>query len=581
MPSTQARHLLNELGRTERRRTALAVTCGLLSGALTWLQMGLLAWIVSDLVVAGISPDRLELPFVLWLLILPLRGLASHAQETFSQAASLAIRSRLRSRLLDHLAALGPVRLAGHHSAKLSHLLIEQVEALDGYFARFRIQMWLATLLPLGLLMIVISQDWLAAIFLLLAAPLIPLFMSLVGMGAERLNRDQFDAVTRLAGHFIDRVRSLTTLQLFGQTAGAQTHVWQASDIYRQRSMKTLRLAFLSSAVLEFFSSVAIAVVAIYIGFGLLGYITYGPADQLTLFSGLLVLLLAPEFFQPLRSLAQHYHDRAAAMGAAEGLSALLAESPPAGRGLAKDTSMDQAGISGHPETDARRLPSRVSLDAVSVTHPDRGEVLSEVSLRLSPGETVVISGASGSGKSTLLQLIAGFIAPDSGCRTTASPHHFAWMDQRPLLLQASLADNLRIADANASDQALKTALAHAHLAEWVDTLAEGLDTRISERGVGLSGGQAQRLALARVFLSKAPLVLLDEPTASLDEHTEAAVLDGLARLGRDPSRTLVIATHQAALHALADRRLHIESGHLMSRDATQEPTDEPFTDDA
>ncbi|TDR56560.1 ATP-binding cassette subfamily C protein CydD [Halomonas ventosae] len=541
-----ARRYLKDLAAGERRRLRIAVLAGTAAGLLTIAQLVLLARFISRLVVDGTSPGEL-VPLLAGLLaMLALRALALYLQETLAQAASLRIRQRARRALLDHLARLGPVRLTSRHSASLASQLVEQVEALDGYFARFQPQLWLAVLVPLAVLLAALWLDWLAALFLLASAPLIPLFMALVGMGAERLNREQFDAVARLSGHFIDRVRGITTLQLFGRTAQATREVHAAADDYRQRSMRTLRLAFLSSAVLEFFASVAIAVVAIYVGFGLLGYIEYGPAEELTLFSGLLVLLLAPEFFQPLRSLSQHYHDRAAALGAAEGLVALLNEAPDAGRLPGK----------------AVPVPSRdvlVELEAASVDYPGRGRVLGPVDLTLAAGDVVAVTGPSGVGKSSLLQLLAGFVAPASGSVRRVEGLRLAWMDQRPLLIQGSLADNLRLAAPDAGEAEMRGALARAGLGELLAMLPLGLETRLGERGVGLSGGQAQRLALARVFLSRASLVLLDEPTASLDAETESQLIEALQGLA-EKGRTLVIATHHPALMALARRRLSLEA---------------------
>ncbi|GAB2713496.1 thiol reductant ABC exporter subunit CydD [Halomonas garicola] len=551
MPALTATRLLTDLAATQRRRLALAAGCGLLEGALVVLQAGLFAWIASALLVDHRPLARMALPFALWLSTLPLRGLLGYARETLAQDASLAVRKRLRHRLLDHLARLGPVQVAGHHTASLAYQAVEQVEALDGYLARFRVQLVLAVAVPLLVLGITLYLDWLAAIFLLLAAPLIPLFMALVGMGAERLNREQFAAVSQLSGHFIDRVRSLTTLRLFGHTERATQSIHAAADGYRVRSMRTLRLAFLSSAVLEFFASVAIAVVAIYVGFGLLGYIGYGPADELTLFSGLFILLLAPEFFQPLRSLAQHYHDRAAALGAAERIAELLDQPVPA-------TRRNDA-----PSPPPASEEDLLVLDAASVAHPGRGTVLGPVTTTVNRGDTIVITGASGSGKSTLLQLAAGFVAPeeDGACRR-APNLRFAWMDQRPLLVHGTLADNLRLADPEADDAALTRALESAHLGELLARLPQGLQTPVGERGAGLSGGQAQRLALARVFLSAAPLVLLDEPTASLDARSEQAIMSALEAL-KAAGRTLIIATHHPALIALASRRWQLDQGRL------------------
>lgn len=545
--ASTSRAWLAGLARAERRRLGLAVGCGLVAGIATVAQLVLLAWLVTSLLVEGRAPSTLFLAFIALAALMGLRALAQWGQETLGLAASLRLRRRARGELLDHLERLGPVGLTGHHSASLAQRAVDQVEALDGYVARFLPQRYLAVLLPLVILAVVAWLDWLAAVFLLLAAPLIPLFMALVGMGAERLNEEQFDAVARLSRHFIDRVRGITTLQLFGRTAAATEEVHAAADDYRRRTLRPLRLAFLSSAVLEFFAAVSIAVVAIYVGFGLLGYISYGPADQLTLFSGLLALLLAPEFFQPLRSLAQHYHDRASALGAAEGMVALLDETPR------------RSGLTPPAPHAARAV---AELEAVTVSHPERGRVLGPLDLTLAPGEVLAISGPSGVGKSTLLQLLAGFVDPDSGHRRLRTRLEVAWMDQRPLLIHGSLADNLRLAAPAADDAALHRALVAAGLGELVAGLPDGLDTRLGERGVGLSGGQAQRLALARVFLSEARLVLLDEPTESLDAESEAVVIEALMALAAE-GRSLVIASHRAAPLACADRHLTLRDGRL------------------
>ncbi|MFO8045258.1 MAG: thiol reductant ABC exporter subunit CydD [Halomonas sp.] len=540
------RRWLNGLATQERHRSGLAVVAGVVAALATLGQLGLLARVISQLLVEQATPASQLPALAAMVALLLVRAVALYCQERLGQLASLNIRSRVRSELLDHLARLGPGWLAGRHSGALASQLVEQVEALDGYFARYRPQLVLSVVSPLLVLGVALWLDWLAALFLLLAAPLIPLFMALVGMGAERLNREQFEAVSRLSGHFIDRVRAITTLQLFDRARGATAEVHAAADDYRRRSMRTLRIAFLSSAVLEFFASVAIAVIAIYVGFGLLGYITYGPSPELTLFSGLLVLLLAPEFFQPLRTLAQHYHDRAAALGAADGLLAILEAHPDPVR----------SADARPPQTPDALL----ELVGALVTHPGRGRVLGPLDLCLSPGEVVILTGLSGSGKSTLLQLLAGFVGPEAGERRLAADISFAWMDQRPLLIQGSLADNLRLADPEASDPAMMEALNKAGLGERIERLPDGLEAPVGERGVGLSGGQAQRLALARVFLSRAPLVLLDEPTASLDAETEAQVIVALQALAQE-GRTLVIATHHPALIAMASRCLAIEAG--------------------
>ncbi|WP_259054018.1 thiol reductant ABC exporter subunit CydD [Methylohalomonas lacus] len=538
-----ARVWLHDKARAVRGWLLIATLAGLAGGWLIIAQAGVIASIVAAAISAGVNLDEL-LPWFAGLGgIIALRAALQWLQETAGLEAGLRVRRQTRAELLEHSARLGPVRLSAYHSAELAGQLLEHSEALHGYFARFMPQMVLAAAIPLSILLVVARLDWLAAVFLLASAPLIPLFMSLIGMGAERLNRRQFETLARLAGTFLDRVRGLATLQLFGHAERSIDEVARAADDYRRRSMRTLRVAFLSSAVLEFFAAVAIATVAIYIGFALLGFIEFGPAPQLTLFSGLFILLLAPEFFQPLRNLAQHYHDRAAALAAGDILLDLLRQ-PAAATPITTSNAH-----------------TAVRLTGVSVSHPGRGRVLGPLSLDIAAGQFVVIDGPSGAGKSTLLQLVAGFVSPDDGhCHR---PDSFAWLDQRPFLLHGSVADNLRLAAATATDDALYAALREVGLTDWLERQPRGLATPIDERGSGISGGQAQRLALARVFLSAAPLVLLDEPSAHLDAHSEAHVLRSLQALAAQ-GRTLLVASHHAAVHELADRRIQLDAGQLI-----------------
>lgn len=528
-----------------------AVLAGVLQTLFIMLQMGLIAWLVHAVLVRQEPIQVLLWPLMVLALAIGLRAMSQAAQERCGQHASARVRQQVRIELATHWAALGPVRLAGRSSATLTNQWVEQVESLDGYFARYMPQQWLALIAPLMILLLVFWLDWLAALFLLFAAPLIPLFMALVGMSAEKISQQHMLEAGRLAGHFLDRVRSLTSLQLFGQVAAATQSVEAAAERYRAVTMRTLRVAFLSSAVLEFFASVAIAVAAMYIGFGLLGYIQYGPAAELTLFSGLFILLLAPEFFQPLRTLAQAYHDRAAALGAAEGLAALQAEAT----GLAN-------GVSPAPVAPV----DGIRVDDLSLSYPGRGQVLERISLQVATGEVVALVGPSGAGKSSLLHCLAGFIAPDAGSISLFGqlPGHqpVAWLGQRPLLIQGSWADNLRLTAPLAQEASMHRAVEAVALTPLLRSLPAGLRSTLGEGGRGLSGGQAQRLALARVWLSDAELVLLDEPTASLDAESEAEVIDALRALA-ESGKTLIMATHHPALMALADRCVQLAGGRL------------------
>lgn len=545
--SLTSRSWLKSLARREHKKLTLAAIGGVLAGGLTVLLVVGLAWCIDQLVIHGRSPASLTVFFLGLVAVVLCRSLLQAMQEASSAEASLRIRQHAREELLNKVATLGPVWLTRQQSGAIATQAVEHIDALDGYFARFYPQMRIVVALPLLILCMVGWLDYLVAIFLLLSAPLIPLFMALVGMGAERLNRDQFMAVSRLSAHFVDRVRGMTTLQLFGHTKSAQKDVWYATDDYRRLSMRTLRLAFLSSAVLEFFASVAIAVVAMYVGFGLLGYIDYGPSSSLTLFTGLAVLLLAPEFFQPLRTLSQHYHDRAAALGAAESIVAILNE----------PDLVPSATSVPHSENTV------IEFCGAGVGYEGRATVLSNLNATIRRGDVVAITGESGSGKSSILALMAGFMMPSSGeCRYRHSGQ-VAWLDQTPCIIQGSLADNLRLAAPEADQVSMVRALQRAGLGELLSQLPNGLESLVGERGVGLSGGQAQRLTLARVYLSEAQLVLLDEPTASLDAITEKAVIQALLDWAKE-GRTLVIATHHSAVVAVANRHFTCEAGQLI-----------------
>ncbi|MDR6291190.1 ATP-binding cassette subfamily C protein CydD [Inquilinus ginsengisoli] len=540
----------------------LTAAAGIAQGLCGVAQAGLIAWILQRAVMDGAALSGLWPLFAALLAVALLRAGAAWASEALGAVAATGVKTRLRRQILDRLHALGPAWRAERQTGDIAVTLIERVEALDGYYARFLPQSRVAMILPILILVAVYPVDWVSGVILTIAGPFVPLFMALIGMKAADESRKQFRTLARMSSYFLDRLQGLTTLRLFGRAEAEVDNIAQAADAFRDRTMRVLRIAFLSSASLEFFASVAVAIVATYVGFGLIGRIGWGTAPELTLFSGLFVLLMAPDFFQPLRLLAAYYHDRVAAIGAAEGLAEILdgADEAPTGRAPMPSGELE------------------IVFDDVSVAF-DGGtrSAVEGVSLRIAPGDHVALVGMSGAGKSTLLSLLLGFRIPDSG-RVLVNGidladidpedlrRHIAWIGQAPVLFHGTLRDNIRLGRPDADDAAVDRAAAEARVTEFAAALPHGLDTPVGERGVGLSGGQAQRIALARAFLKDAPLVLLDEPTASLDRDTEAEILESIRRLAR--GRTAIVATHSPAAMAIADRRILLDQGRVQAEAA-------------
>ena len=486
----------------------------------------LLAWWVTLSIDAGALQGAVLFWVVMAMLARAgLNALAGLLDQGLGEKAEAIARDRLAQSWCQ--AESG----AASATTERATLMVEPAEQLYGYYARFLPQLSTAVVTPLLIALVVLYFDWIAALFLIAAAPIIPIFMVLVGMGAARLNQQHIATTQRIAGLFVDRVRHLTNLQLFKATELATGDIARASDDMRKANMATLRIAFLSSAVLEFFAAVAIAAIAIYVGFSLLGFYDWGPAGQMNLFTGLTVLLLAPEFFQPLRNLSAHYHDRAAAIAAA----GLLGGELKAERGLSSPLVA---------------APSQGALKVNNLTfaYPGAKPVLENFSLTLMPGQIGVLQGPSGYGKSTLLKILSGqLVADDTSIHLPASSH-IAYMAQQPYLEAGTVGSNLRLIRAEATDSEIRTALEQAQLSIAVDY-------QIMEQGQGLSGGEQRRLALARMFLHPAPLMLFDEPTAGLDAHTAEAVIAGIRRLN-DGQRILLLASHDPQVQALADVRV-------------------------
>jgi ATP-binding cassette subfamily C protein CydCD len=495
-------------------------------------------------------------------IVVAAKALTAWGREMAGFQAGAAVRGRIRKDLTAHLMAVGPVGLNPLPTGRLVSSVLEQVEAVQNFAARYIPQLALAALLPLVMLAFIFPISWATGALLLFTAPLIPLFMILVGMGAESISQRHFQAMARMSAHFLDVLRGLPTLKLFGRSKAEAAKVQAVSRQYRRRTMAVLRVAFLSSAVLEFFSAIAIALVAVYLGMYYLGYLDFGDYGRhIDFMSGFFILLMAPDFFLPLRELGTHYHAKADAVGAADEILKIF-DLPP-------------AVLQTMPVRTAAGEPATIQFESVSVHYgvPARAGV-DAVSLTFKHGERIAVVGASGAGKSTLIHLLLGFIQPNEGRilidgvpLSKLSQKHWrrrtAWIGQHPMLFSGSVRENIGLARPDAGDDAIETAALNAGVIEFTAKKESGLLTEVGEQGKHLSMGQAQRVALARAFFKDAPLLLLDEPTASLDIRTEAQVLAELDRWSR--GRTLFMATHRPAPLALADRILILDKGRLVA----------------
>ncbi len=572
---------LLRLTRSVRLGLGLTILLGLLGGILMVIQAGLLSGAIDRVFLGGASLADVT-PLLLGLAgIAGLRGLAAWGGAVTGQAVAGRIKQDLRERLFAHLLRLGPAYSGAERSGELAHTLLEGVEELDAYFSQYLPQIALAALVPITYLIVVFPADPLSGLVLLVTAPLIPFFMILIGKAAEILTRRQWGVLSRMSAHFLDVLQGLTTLKLFGRSRKQIEVIGQISDSWRRTTLGVLRVAFLSALALEMLATISTAIVAVEIGVRLL----YGGLDfQRALF----VLVLAPEYYLPLRALGVRFHAGMAGVEAARRIFAILetddkgqsnrqdATSPPgllSTRGEEEKAGMD-ASLSSFSVASSASWRFDIAFRDVSYAYAGRdGAALNGVSFTLAEGEQVALVGPSGAGKSTIAALLLGFIVPQSGTiKLGGSPldsidpdewrARLAWVPQRPYLFYASALDNIRLGRPQATPDEVTWAARQAQADEFIRALPEGYNTLIGERGARLSGGQAQRIALARAFLKDAPFLILDEATANLDAESEALVQAAIERLLE--RRTALVIAHRLQTVTRADRILVLDGGRVV-----------------
>lgn len=493
---------------------------GLLLTILIIVQAALLAIILQKLIIEQLNLNRV-LPYFLALAMTFLaRAALIYFREKINFSLAKKIRKHIRHQLINQLELLGPAYLNQSTTGAWSTLLIEQVDKLHDFFARYLPQMRLASMVPILIFFAILPFNWAAAGILLCTAPLIPIFMILVGMGAADINRRHFKALAYLSGHFLDRLKGLATIRLFNQGDKQAKQITQASEDFRIKTMQVLKVAFLSSAVLEFFTSISIAIVAVYFGFSYLGEFNFGSYNStVTLFAGFFALILAPEYFQPLRDLGTYYHAKAEAIAAADNIETFLSQQQP-----------KQASHNLQTNIEFKQTLQTIKATNLIVMSSEGLPIVGPLTFTLKAPFNLALIGTSGEGKTSLMNVLLGFL-PYQGSLTINDiefsqieiktwQQQISWIGQNPYLINGTVRENILLGKQNASEQELEAVIKKAQLVDVIAKLPSGIDTQVGEDAVRLSVGQAQRIALARAMLKPCQLLILDEPTASLDKQT-------------------------------------------------------------
>ena len=541
-----------------------------LSALILVAQTYFLATLLDKLIMQNVPRDEL-IPYFLGLIIgFGMRAIILWAREKIGFQSGQLLRNHIRQKILDKIHLVGPATINQKPAGSWASIMLEQVENLHNFYARFLPQQSLSAIVPVVILIAVFPLNWAAGLILMITAPLVPLFMIIVGIAAADNSQKNMDTLSRLSAQFLDRLRGLETLRLFNRTSEQTEHIENATEDFRETTMDVLKLAFLSSAVLEFFTSISIALMAVYFGFSYLGQIEFGTYNaQLTLFTGFFCLILAPEFYQPLRDLGAYYHDRAAGIGAADAIVDFL--------------ESDYLTVHQNEKTISLESAVEISAENLVVLSTQGSALTKPLNFQIPANHNVALVGQSGAGKTSLMNVILGFLPYEGSLKINGQElresnladwrKHIAWVGQNPLLLQGTIKENLLLGDIQANDEEINQALIRSQAKEFTDKL--GLHHEIKDGGLGVSVGQAQRLAIARALLRKGDVLLLDEPTASLDAQSENLVLQALNEASQH--QTTLMITHRIEDLKQCDQIFVMQRGEIVQQGKFAELQHEGF----
>lgn len=514
----------------------LNVLLGTLSAVFLIFQMFLLADLLHLMIVDKQAAATIPQKLLALLGCFSARALLLWLRERTGFQAGATLRRHLREQVMHKLAQIGPMTIQQRPAGSWATIMLEQVENIHNFYARYLPQQFLSLIVPIAILCAVFPFNWTAGVILFATLPLLPLFMALAGMKAAEANQQNIGILARLSGQFLDRLKGLETIRLFGQAQAQTEQIYQSTEAFRLSTMNVLKIAFLSSAVLEFFTAISIAVMAVYFGFTYLGELNFGSYDvAVPLFVGFFCLMLAPEFYQPLRELGVYYHDKAAAIASADSLEAFLSEEV-----LAQTNGQ-------------KNLPNQplvIEAENCVILTPQGKPLTKPLNFALKENQHIALVGQSGAGKTSLMNLLLGFLPYEGNIKINGIElreldiaqwrEKLAWVGQNPQLIRGTLKENIRLGN-HATETEMASALVQSKADEFVYRL--GLDYEVRDSNSGISGGQAQRIAIARALLRQAQLLLLDEPTASLDMQSEQQVLEALQQLSS--TRTTLMITHR------------------------------------